>query len=152
AALVGRSISGQGDIVDVSMRDGVLALQPLTAILALATDRSPEPGEPQLHGGDPTYGIYTTKDGKYLTLAALEPKFWEHFCQLVGQPAWRLLHGTQDPAKRAQLADDLTALFATRTQAEWLALLEDEETCVGPVLDLAETLADPETEAREMMR
>jgi alpha-methylacyl-CoA racemase len=151
-ALVGRGVSGLGDVVDVSMLDGVLALQPLNAIVTLATGRAPQPGEPQLHGGDPVYALYLTGDGRYLALAALEPKFWARFCQLVGKPEWRLLHGTTDAAKRAELARDLTALFLSRPRDEWLALLEGEETCVSPVLDLAEALTSPQIVARRMVR
>ncbi len=152
AALVGRSVSGQGDVVDVSMLDGALALQPLAAVVALATGHAPRPGQPQLHGGDPVYGIYATLDGRYLTLAALEPKFWERFCQLVGQPEWIPLHGVADPARREGLRREIAALFATRTQTEWLALLADEDACVGPVLSLSEALADPQIQARHMVQ
>ncbi len=151
-ALVGRGVSGQGDLVDVSMLDGTLALQPLTAIAALALGQAPQPGTTQLHGGDPVYAIYATADGRALTLAALEPKFWARFCALVGKPEWVPLHGTTDAAQRATLARDLTALFATRALADWLTLLEGEETCVGPVLDLAEALAAPQAQARQMVR
>jgi alpha-methylacyl-CoA racemase len=152
AALVGRAVSGQGDIVDVSMLDASLALQPLAIAVALATGRAPRAGEPQLHGGDPLYGVYATRDGRYLTLAALEPKFWERFCQLVGHPEWIPLHGVADPARREGLRRDLVALFATRPQAEWLALLGEEDACVGPVLTLDEALADPQVQARHMVR
>jgi alpha-methylacyl-CoA racemase len=151
-ALVGRAATGQGDIVDVSMLDATFALQPLTLALALATGTGPQLGQPQLHGGAPFYGIYAARDGRYITLAALEPKFWERFCELVGHPDWIALHATSDPAKRERLRRDLTALFATRTQAEWLALLAEEDTCVGPVQTLTEALADPQVQARHLIR
>jgi alpha-methylacyl-CoA racemase len=150
-ALVGRATSGQGDIVDVSMLDATFALQPLTLALALATGAGPQPGQPQLHGGAPYYGIYAARDGRFVTLAALEPKFWERFCELVGHPEWFPLHATSDPAKRERLRQDLATLFATRTQAEWLALLAEDDTCVGPVQTLSEALADPQVQARRLI-
>ncbi len=152
AALVSRATTGRGDMVDVSMLDCSLALQPLAVALALAAGNAPRPGQPQLHGGDPVYGIYATSDGRHITLAALEPKFWERFCQLVNHPEWIPLHGVTDPARRERLRHDLAALFATRAQAEWLALLADEDVCVGPVLTLDEALADPQIQARGMVR
>ena len=151
-ALVGRGVTGQGDIVDVSMLDSTLALQPLQVMLTLATGTAPNPGEPQLHGGEPVYGIYQAADGAYLTLAALEPKFWERFCTLVEHLEWVPLHFTKNTVQREQLRRDLTTLFATRPRAAWLALLAEEDTCVGPVLTLAETLADPQVRARHMIR
>jgi len=152
AALVGRSVNGQGDMVDVSMLDCSLALQPLAAALALATGSAPRPGQPQLHGGDPVYGIYATGDGRHVTLAALEPKFWERFCQLVQHPEWIPLHGVTDPTRRERLRQEIATLFATRSQAEWLALLAEEDACVGPVLTLDEALAAPQIQARGMLR
>ncbi len=147
AALVGRAATGRGEIIDISMHDATLALQPLQSILALA-GHPVEPGGPQLHGGDPAYGIYAASDGRFVTLAALEPKFWERFCDLAGHPEWIPFHGTRVPAQREQLRRDLAALFATRTRDEWQALLEDGDTCVGPVLSLNEALATPQTQAR----
>jgi crotonobetainyl-CoA:carnitine CoA-transferase CaiB-like acyl-CoA transferase len=151
-ALVGRAVSGQGDIVDVSMLDSTLALQPLQVMLTLALGTAPQPGELQLHGGEPVYGIYEAADGAYLTLAALEPKFWERFCTLVAHPEWVPLHLTSDAVQREQLRQELVTLFASRPRAAWLALLAEEDTCVGPVLTLSETLADPQVRARRMIR
>lgn len=152
AALVGRAMHGQGDIVDVSMLDSTLALQPLQVMLTLATGQAPQPGGPALHGGEPVYGIYQAGDGQYLTLAALEPKFWDRFCALVGHPEWSGLHLTRNASQRETLRRDLRALFATRPRAEWLALLAEDDTCVGPVLTLTEALADPQIRARRMIR
>lgn len=84
-----------------------------------------------LTGGAACYRIYETADGRYLTVAALEPKFWRRLCELIDRP---------ELAERAFDAElpELADLFRTRTLANWLALLEGEETCVGPVLSLSE--------------
>jgi crotonobetainyl-CoA:carnitine CoA-transferase CaiB-like acyl-CoA transferase len=93
----------------------------------LAGDPSPR----LLTGGAACYRIYETEDGRYLTVAALEPKFWQRLCELLERPdfAGRAL----DPE-----LPELDALFRTRTLRAWLDLLEGEETCVGPVSSLEE--------------
>jgi crotonobetainyl-CoA:carnitine CoA-transferase CaiB-like acyl-CoA transferase len=91
-------------------------------------------GDPQprlLAGGVACYRIYETAGGRHLTVAALEPKFWRRLCELIERPDFA------DRAFDAELPE-LAALFKTRTLADWLALLEGEETCVGPVLSLSE--------------
>jgi crotonobetainyl-CoA:carnitine CoA-transferase CaiB-like acyl-CoA transferase len=84
-----------------------------------------------LTGGVACYRIYETSDGRYLTVAALEPKFWQRLCELLDQP---------ELASRAFEPElpELTALFRTRTLSQWLDVLEGEDTCVGPVSTRAE--------------
>jgi alpha-methylacyl-CoA racemase len=93
----------------------------------LAGDPSPK----LLTGGAACYRIYETQDGRHLTVAALEPKFWARLCELLGRPE------LESRAFAAELPE-LEELFRTRTLREWLDLLEGEETCVGPVSSLAE--------------
>jgi len=84
-----------------------------------------------LTGGAACYRVYETQDGRYLTVAALEPKFWRRLCELLERP---------DFVGRAFEPDlpELAALFRTRPLRAWLDLLEGEETCVGPVSSLVE--------------
>jgi crotonobetainyl-CoA:carnitine CoA-transferase CaiB-like acyl-CoA transferase len=84
-----------------------------------------------LTGGAACYRIYETRDGRHLTVAALEPKFWRRLCELLERP---------DFVDRAFDPDlpELAELFRTRTLRDWLDLLEGEETCVGPVSSLTE--------------
>jgi len=84
-----------------------------------------------LTGGAACYRIYESQDGRYLTVAALEPKFWRRLCELLERPDF------VDRAFDAELPE-LEELFRTRTLREWLDLLEGEETCVGPVSSLTE--------------
>jgi alpha-methylacyl-CoA racemase len=93
----------------------------------LAGDPSPR----LLTGGAACYRIYETADGRHLTVAALEPKFWQRLCELLERP------DLEDKAFAPELPE-LDALFRTRTMRAWLDLLEAEETCVGPVSTLAE--------------
>jgi crotonobetainyl-CoA:carnitine CoA-transferase CaiB-like acyl-CoA transferase len=87
-----------------------------------------------LTGGVACYRMYETADGRHLTVAALEPKFWQRLCELLGRP--ELVGRAFDPE-----LPELTALFRTRTMRQWLDLLEHEDTCVGPVSTRAEAAA-----------
>lgn len=88
-----------------------------------------------LTGGAACYRIYETKDGRHLTVAALEPKFWHNLCTLLDRP---------DLADRAFDVElpELADLFRSRTLREWRTLLEGKDTCVGPVLTVDEAAAE----------
>jgi crotonobetainyl-CoA:carnitine CoA-transferase CaiB-like acyl-CoA transferase len=123
AALIERGRTGLGAHIVVSMTHGSHHF--------VAHRLHGEPVPRLLTGGAACYRIYETADGRYLTVAALEPKFWRNLCDLLGRP---------DFIERAFDAElpELAALLRTRTQREWLDLLEGKDTCVGPVLTLSE--------------
>ena len=123
AALIERQRTGLGRRIVVSMTHGSHRL--------VAHRLSGEVVPRLLTGGAACYRIYATADDRYLTVAALEPKFWGRLCELLERP------DLVDRAFEPELPE-LEALFRTRTLAEWLQLLEHEDTCVGPVLSLEE--------------
>jgi alpha-methylacyl-CoA racemase len=95
-----------------------------------------DPMPRMLTGGPPCYAIYPTADGRWLTVGALEPKFWRRLCELIGR---------EDLEARqwdATAVDELAELFRKRSLAAWLDFLSDEEVCVGPVLTIAEAEAE----------
>jgi crotonobetainyl-CoA:carnitine CoA-transferase CaiB-like acyl-CoA transferase len=95
---------------------------------------------PRLLTGDlACYRIYATADGRYLTVAALEPRFFQRLCELLGRPelAARQYDPDQEP-----LADELAELFAARPLATWLELFDGEDVGVGPVATLVEAARD----------
>jgi alpha-methylacyl-CoA racemase len=100
AALAGRATSNRGRFVDVSMMENALTLMPLLAATTLNTGQEPAPGAGQLHGGLPAYHLYETKDGKAITLGALEPKFWSAFCERAGRSDLLSLHQPADANER----------------------------------------------------
>jgi alpha-methylacyl-CoA racemase len=150
AAVVGRATSGQGRIVDVSMLDGSLALLPLLATLVLNGQPEPAAGGAWLAGALPGYNVYEAADGRYVTLAALEPKFWEEFCRRVGRPDLVAHHIPRDAADREWTMAELAAIFRTKTRDAWVAELGEADVCLGPVNTLEEALADPQVRARGM--
>jgi len=148
AAIVGRVQTGEGRKIDVSMTEGVMSLLPLATTDYLNTGKAPRPGHSSLDGGLPCYNIYETKDGKHVTLAALEPKFWNPFCTQIGHLELLPFHLPVGPGEREEAMDMLRAIFKTKTRDEWVAELGDLDTCVGPVYSIDEALHDPQAQAR----
>ena len=148
AALLGRAQTGEGRKIDVSMTEGVLSLLPLIAGAYLNTGHAPHPGRSSLDGGLPCYNIYETQDGKHITLAALEYKFWYNFCTRIGHLELLPFHVPVGPGEREQAIDTLRAIFKGKTRAEWVAELADLDVCVGPVYTIDEALNDEQAQAR----
>jgi crotonobetainyl-CoA:carnitine CoA-transferase CaiB-like acyl-CoA transferase len=98
-----------------------------------------EPVPRLLTGGLACYRAYGTADGRWLTVAALEPVFFARLCELVERPDLAGRH--YDPDQEA-LAAELAAVFERRTLAEWLELADGEDVCVGPVATIAEAAAE----------
>lgn len=147
AALMGRERTGQGMYLDIGLMDAVVSwMTPLALGPYFAQGVVPERGQMPLAGGLPCYQVYPTGDGRYLTLAALEPHFWAAFCEAVDHPEW--IPRQLDPA----LKDELRALFRQRTLAEWLALLDQVDACVEPVVTVEEMLNHPQVRARGHVR
>ena len=151
SAVISRERTGEGQFVDASMMDSAISLLPLVVSMIAAGEPVPVRGESLLNGGRPIYSIYETADGKYVNIGAIEPKFFKKFCELVERPDLELLHFDEGKGKE-KLRNELSALFKTRTRAEWMELLEEEDVCCGPVLGLDEMMNDPHTLAREMIR
>ncbi|MEO8970377.1 MAG: CaiB/BaiF CoA-transferase family protein [Ktedonobacteraceae bacterium] len=147
-ALVGRAQTGEGRMIDVSMTEGVLSLLPLVASTYLNTGKAPRPGHSTLDGGLPCYNIYETRDGKHVTLGALEPKFWHTFCTHIGHLELLPFHLPVGPGEREQAIEMLSAIFKTKTRDEWIAELADIDACVGPVYSIDEAIDDPHAQAR----
>jgi crotonobetainyl-CoA:carnitine CoA-transferase CaiB-like acyl-CoA transferase len=145
AALVGRERRGEGAHVDVSMTEGALAMLALPLAMAWTRGSPIARGTELLDGGTACYDVYRTKDGRFVALGALEPKFFAAFCAAVGRPelaARQLEEGGRGP--RAELE----AIFATRTRAEWAELAAQHDACLAPVLEGDEPLLDPQLVAR----
>ena len=147
-ALVGRAQTGEGRMIDVSMTEGVMSLLPLATTAYLNTNKAPKPGHSSLDGGLPCYNIYETKDGKHVTLAALEQKFWHTFCTRIGHLELLPFHLPHGPVEREEAMNMLRTIFKTKTRDEWVAELADIDTCVGPVYSIDEALNDPHEQAR----
>jgi alpha-methylacyl-CoA racemase len=146
AALVRRDRTGEGARLDVSVADGVVALMALQIDEYLATGVIPGPGHGLLTGRYACYDTYEAGDGKWLTVAAIEPRFWANLCQALGLERW-VSHQTDDAAQE-QVRADLQAVFATRARDAWITDLAPADTCVAPVLSVPEVVDDAQFVAR----
>ncbi len=127
AALLERERSGRGRHLTISLTHGAHRL--------VSHRLGGEPLPRLLTGGLACYRIYATADGRHLTVAALEPKFFRRLCELLGRPelAERQWDSEQEP-----LADELAEVLAAKPLAAWLELFDGEDVCVGPVATLEE--------------
>ncbi|MDP2339666.1 MAG: CoA transferase [Deltaproteobacteria bacterium] len=134
AALVGRNRSGAGAVVDVSMKDGVTGL--LSMVLARTlVGEDIAGGKDLLVGAVPCYGIYATSDG-FLSVGALEPKFWAAFCAAIEKPE------LGDRSFDDDVKGILREILLKRSTAEWSRVFATVDACVEPVLSPAEALAE----------
>ena len=146
-ALQERERSGEGQLVDCSMFDGALSWLALVAAEALASGRTPGRGQLQLAGALTCYRPYRCSDG-YVTLGALEPKFWQAWCEGVGRQDLRG-HAFDPPGSEAHRA--VTEIFAGRTREEWRQFASEHDCCLEPVLGLDEVLESQLVSEREMV-
>ncbi len=145
-ALVGREHSGQGMYLDMALLDGVISWMTPLALSAYFSGLVVGAGTHPLLGGRAFFNIYETSDGKYLTLAAIEPHFWGDFCKTIGRTD--LIERQFDLA----VSTELETIFKQKTRAEWLALFASNDACVEPVNSVEEMLADPQVQARGHIR
>lgn len=138
AALFARERNGQGQFLDISMTDSVLHWMTLLAAQQW-NGGAPPGGHGPLSGGYACYSIYPTADGPALTVAAVEPQFWDTLCRMLGRAEYVPLQYADWPAQQ-RMFTDLAGIFAARSCAEWLEFFEGLDVCVGPVLDLAAAL------------
>ncbi|MHB1418832.1 MAG: CaiB/BaiF CoA transferase family protein [Bacillota bacterium] len=147
SAYISAKNTGVGQYIDISMMDGVVSWMTMIHTHYLATGQPMRRGRFTLNGGQVCYWIYKTKDGKYMSMGSLEEKFWEAFCVAAGRED--LIPRAMETEKEG--FDDIQALFSTRTQAEWIELLKDVDTCCEPVLDVEEVFSHPQVVARKML-
>lgn len=148
-ALFQRERSGRGQYVDVSMSDGTLSLLTKLAGQWFESGVVPAPGAHRINGGAPYYDVYECKDGRFVSVGALEPKFFQNLCRALGLA--ELSERQEDPQSWPDIAARLSARFLERPRDEWWAELESADACVTPVYALDEALDDPHHRARGMI-
>jgi len=150
AALRVRDRTGRGEFIDVSIYDTAVALMVLGLARFLATGEEPVAGETLLTGSFPFYSLYETKDGRWLSVATVEPKFWSRMCELIGAPDLAEKQ-FKDGAERFQVAQALADKFRGRTLAEWEAMLAKENLPITGVKRVSEVVRDPHVKARGLL-
>jgi crotonobetainyl-CoA:carnitine CoA-transferase CaiB-like acyl-CoA transferase len=145
AALQARERTGRGQVVDVSMLEGILALMSVPATRLMSGGSASN----ELTGTHACYNVYRCRDGRYLSVGALEPKFWESLCRALGHEDLASRQWERGEQRR-ETVERLARTFLTRDRDDWVRALRPADCCVEPVLDLPEALAHPAA-ARSLM-
>ncbi len=142
AALLGVKMGGPGRFVDVSMTDAVVAHNIMPLLALNHAGHTAPPARDFLTGGVPCYAIYRCSDGKYMAVGALELKFWQTMCDIIGRPDLKTAHWslgqTTGGDGAMQVRRELDAIFLTKPRDDWTALFDATDCCVTPVLSLDE--------------
>ena len=133
AALWRREQTGEGCYLDIAISDAPAFLMAMEYDYFWNTGRARQRGDTHLCGGYPWYHVFETADGRYLSIAAVEPRFYARLCEVLGRPD---LASRQfaDGAERQSLFDCFAVVFKSKTRDEWMHLLGGEDVCVAPVL------------------
>ena len=146
AALIGRGTDGPGVHLDVSIADGVLWLTSLAVDEYLATGAPVGFGHNIITGRYACYDTYQCADGAWVAVGAIEAKFFANLCRLLGCDGW--IGSQLDDASQDAIRADFAAAFATKDRDAWVAELAAADTCVSPVLSVAELVDDEQYGAR----
>ncbi|MBK8985738.1 MAG: CoA transferase [Chloroflexi bacterium] len=149
-AVIHRHVTGQGQMVDVSMLDMAIAWQAHIASHFLVGGETPQREGWMLNGGS-FYDYYQTADGRYLSVGSLEPKFWQGFCQAIGRPDLIGRGLDQSPANQQALKAEIAAEIGQRPLAAWTAVFAELDVCVEPVLTIPKMLEHPQVQARGLV-
>ena len=144
AAAIYRSKTGEGQHIDISMTDGMIAFNAVYGTSFLVDGQEPVREKAFLNGGS-LYDFYETKDGGYLSVAGIEPQFFAAFCTAINCPD--LIQGGIDPPDSKNVKSRIRQIIKTKTRDAWTELFQNVDACVEPVLSLSEALND--TNAKE---
>ncbi len=149
AALAGRADSGHGAFLDVSVAEGVLWLMSLAIDEQLALGAEVRPGHDVLSGRYACYATYECADAKWVAVGAIEAKFFANLCAALD--CQELAARQYDDDAQPAIRDAFAHAFVTRTRDEWVEALADADTCVAPVLEVAEVVEHPQFRARRVV-
>ncbi len=147
AALIERGTSGPGQVVDAAMTEGSALLGTAFFGYLQTGEWDPERGTNIVDSGAPFYDVYETADGRWLSVAALEPHFYANLLELLGI-ADEPRPDQRDRSRWPEMKERFAAAIRTRTRDEWCAAAAGIEACVAPVLTFDEVEHDPQLKAR----
>ena len=146
-ALLEAQRSGKGQVVDAAMVDGAAALMAMFYSFGAGGGFTDQRGTNLLDGGSHFYDTYETQDGEHICLGSIEPQFYALLVEHAGLDAERF-SAQMDAAQWPAFKEELTAVFKTKTQAEWCTLMEGTDVCFAPVLSIFEAPKHPHNVAR----
>jgi alpha-methylacyl-CoA racemase len=139
--------SGRGQVVDAAMVEGAAALMTVHHGVQQAGFWSDERGTNMIDSGSHFYDVYRTADGKYVSIAAFEPRFYAELLERLDLEDEERLPQL-DRASWPEWKERFAALFETKTRAEWCEILEGTDACFAPVLSMVEAREHPHNRAR----
>jgi crotonobetainyl-CoA:carnitine CoA-transferase CaiB-like acyl-CoA transferase len=148
-ALFVRERTGQGQYIDISMTDSMVSFLPAALYFYQLTGESPRRADGLLSHRYACYNTYETADGRYLSIGAVENRFWKRLCEHLGVPEYAPLQ--YDDSHRKEILDFMRATFCKKSLDEWDAELADLEICWGRVQRFSEVLQDPLFRERKMI-
>jgi alpha-methylacyl-CoA racemase len=148
AAVISARATGVGQVVDAAVTDGVANLLTMHYGFRQAGVWSVERSSNLTDGGAPFYGVYATRDGLFVSVGAVEGRFFAALLDRLGIGAGELPK-QYDRAGWVELRRRLVEIFASRTRAEWCSILEGSDACFAPVLDMDECVNHPHHVARK---
>jgi crotonobetainyl-CoA:carnitine CoA-transferase CaiB-like acyl-CoA transferase len=148
-ALLARQRTGSGQYIDVSITDATASLMPLVLDQWRQSGRPPRRGDARLSHRYACYNIYETADGRFLTVGALEARFWRQLCRRLGVPQYAPLQ--YDETRRREVIEALAALFRQKTLSRWERELADLDVCCAGVRRLEELPRSPLFRDRNMV-
>ena len=149
AALLGRQNTGKGAYLDIAMADTFMAWQPW-GMTGQVQGTAMQRQRNMLNGGAACYRVYAVGGGRFVTLGALEPKFWANFCDAVGHPDWTSRQF--EPLPQADLIGQLEALFAAHDLEYWERTLAAVDCCYQAVLDYDQAADHGQVKIRNLVR
>ncbi len=149
AALLARGHTGRGQFVDIAMLDGSLTWNVFHILMHLIGQGTSR-GDTRLTGRYACYAVYETRDGKYVSVGALEEHFWRNLCTHFERPDLIPLQFA-DGEDRLRVLRFFREAFQRKTRDEWVRELEPVDICFGPVNEVGEALDDPQLRARGMI-
>lgn len=151
AAILQARATGQGQVVDAAISDGVAHLMAMISGLRAAGMWVDRRAANLLDGAAPYYTTYACADGRHLAVGAIEPQFWAELLDRLGIGAAQL-PDRADPANWPAIRRALAAVISTRNRDDWAALLEGTDACAAPVLSLDEAPQHPHNQARRVFQ
>jgi len=150
AALRHRETDGKGMFIDLALADTPMLLQQFALAELGISGVAPKTDTTYLNGGAAYYRVYRLRDARHVVLGAVEPKFWQAFCEAAHRPQW--LERQADAFPQRALASELDAFFATLDTRECFKHFESADCCVSLVRDLDEAVHAPHQVARNLLR
>ncbi len=148
-ALVARERTGEGQYIDISMTDGMVGLLSVPLHIYQRNGMVPQRSDTFLSHRYACYNVYETADGRYISIGAVENRFWKNLCNILDVPEYVPLQ--YDDNHREEILDFFRQCFKKKTLDEWVKELRDKDVCWGKVQDLEEVLNDPLFLARDMV-